>query len=331
MIPMRHASAEIIYNGKTITASLAEKTGSFTYNDPETGSSDDISLTINDPNDMWINGMFPKLGDKITAIIRVNDWRVLGDNRILNCGDFIIDDPSFSGPPTQVQFKAVSQPSDQSFKSQQRTKTWENVTVQQIVTEIAVKYALLPLYAADEIKIDSIEQSEQTDADFVNSVCEKYNLSCKIYSHKLVVFDRETYKKLPPVTIIDKSGMEQWSYNTTLNGTYTGGTMKYTESDSGEDYEAEYGIQTRSLAVNGKADSREDAEKQIKAAVNEANDNAESMSVTIPGNPSLSSSQSVLITGLGVANGKYYITKVTHSIGGKYTTQLELSKVQIEV
>ncbi len=331
MVKMRHASAEIIYNGQSIVTSLAERTGSFTYNDPETGSSDDIALTINDRDDKWINGMFPKLGDKIYAIIRVSDWLMPGDNRILNCGNFVIDDPSFSGPPTQVQFKAVSKPADQNFDTQKRTKVWENVTLLQIVSEIATRYMLMPMYTADEVKIDSLEQSDQTDADFLNSTCEKYNLSCKIYNNRVVVFDRETMKKMPPVHVFDKGSMEQWSYNTTLEGTYTGGKMKYKDSDEGEDIEAEYGSQTRSLSVNGKADNKQDAEKQIKAEVNKANDDLETMNITIPGNPSVCSSQCVLITGLGVANGKYYVKKATHSLGSKYTTQLELSKVQPSV
>lgn len=331
MVKMRRATAEIIYNGESITVSLEDRTGGFTYNDPESGSSDDISLTINDRDNKWINGMFPRLGDKIQATIKVYDWQAPGDNRQLNCGSFVIDDPSFSGPPTQVQFKAVSKPADSSFDTQQRTKTWENVTLQQIATEIASRYELVVQYSADEIKIDSLEQSDETDSDFINKTCEKYNLSCKIYSNRLVIYDREKQKQEPPVLTIKKGDMEQWSYNTTLEGVYTGGTMKYKDSDEGDDIEATYGDQTRSLAVNGKADSQADAEKQIKAEVNKANEDKETMNVTIPGNPTLCASQCVEISGLGVADGKYFVKKVTHSLGSKYTTKLDLAKVQAEV
>lgn len=327
-VPVRRASATIIYNGENITTTLDDKTGSFTYNDPETGSSDDISLSIQDPHDMWINGMFPRLGDKISALIRVNDWRMPGDNRFLNCGEFVIDDPGFSGPPTKVDFKAVSKPSDQSFDTQKRTKVWENVTLFQIATEISSRYAMLLEYIADSIDIDSLEQSDVTDSDFMNQTCQTYNLSCKIYSHKLVIFDRQKMMQMPPVAVIDRGSMEQWSYKTTLSGTYTGGKMTYSDADSGEDVEASCGTTERLLSVNGKADNQADAEKQIKASVNEANEDAETLSITIPGDPDRCSSQCVLITGLGVANGKYYTKKVTHSLGSKYSTKLELSKIQ---
>ncbi len=67
--------------------------------------------------------------------------------------------------------------------------------------------------------------------------------------------------------------------------------------------------------------------KKIKAEVNKANENQTTLSITIPGNPDLVSSQCVNVTGLEVADGKYYIKKVTHSVGGGYKTSLELSKV----
>ena len=325
---IREAGAIIVYNGEEISTSLAGHTGSFTYNDPDSGESDDITLTVNDPDDKWIGSMFPKLGDRIMARIFVRDWRFQGDNRMLDCGSFVVDDPGFSGPPTKVDFKAVSQPADTDFTSRERTQTWENVTVQNMASEIAGRYALVIQYTADEVKIESMEQSGQTDSDFLKSVCDKYELGLKVYSSRLVIYDKQKYRDAPPVATIDKGQMTQWSYKTKLAGTYTGGDMQYTDPTSGEDREAKVGTEQRLLHVSGKADSQADAEKQIKAAVNKANEEMTTLSVRIPGNPDLCSTQCVLITGLKTADGKYYIKKATHSIGGKYETALEMSKVE---
>lgn len=103
--------------------------------------------------------------------------------------------------------------------------------------------------------------------------------------------------------------------------------MAYTNPDSEEEVEMKVGTEQRMLSVSGKADSKDDAEKKIKAEVNKANENQTTLSITIPGNPDLVSSQCVNITGLKVADGKYYIKKVTHSVCGGYKTSLELSKV----
>lgn len=327
MIPMRKATATITYMGEDLTTSLENKTDKFTYNDPESGSSDDCSLTICDPDEKWINGFFPNLGDKITATITVFDWRFTGDTRILNCGEFVMDDPGFSGPPLKVSLKAVSKPADGAFSSQERTQTWENVTLQNMAQEIASRSGITLRYTAPEVKIESIEQNSQTDSDFLKKTCEENGLSLKVYSKALVIFDRETYKSMPAVSVISKDKMISWNFKTSLAGTYTGGKMAYTDPDSEEEIEAKVGTEQRMLSVSGKADSQEDAEKKIKAEVNKANEEQTTLSITIPGNPDLVSSQCVEIVGLGKADGKYYIKKVSHSVGGGYKTSLELSKV----
>ena len=217
---------------------------------------------------------------------------------------------------------------DTDFTERERTQTWENVTVQNMASEIAGRYAPLALqYTADAVQIESMEQSGQTDSDFLKSVCDKYELGMKVYSSRLVIFDIQKYRQMPPVALIDKGQMVQWSFKTKLAGTYTGGTMQYKNPTSGKDLEAKVGTEQRVLHVSGKADSQADAEKQIKAAVNKANEDMTTLSVRIPGNPDLCSTQCVMITGLGTANGKYYIKKAVHAVSGKYETSLEMSKV----
>lgn len=327
MIPMRMATATIVYMGQSLATSLENKTDKFSYNDPESGSSDDCSLTICDPHEMWINNFFPNLGDKITAQITVFNWKFPGDTRVLNCGEFVIDDPGFSGPPLKVSLKAVSKPAEGAFSSTERTQTWENVTVQNIAQEIASRSGIGLQYTAGEIKIESKEQNGQTDSDFIKKTCEEYGLSLKVYSNKLVIFDREIYKQMPPACVIEKGDMISWSFKTSLAGTYTGGKMAYTNPDSEEEIEVKVGTDQRILSVSGKADSQADAEKKIKAEVNKANEDQTTLSVTVPGNPDLVSSQCIQIVGLGKADGKYYVKKVGHSVGGGYKTSLEMSKV----
>ena len=325
---IRQVFANIVYNGEDISLSLQSRTGSFTYVDPDSGESDSCTLTVHDPDDKWLNGMFPNKGDRITAQIGVMDWRMQGDNRLLDCGTFVIDDPSFSFPPMQVAFKGVSQPADTDFTERKRTQTWENVTVQNMAQEIAGRYSLALQYTADAVQIDSLEQSDTADSAFLKATCEKYGLGLKIYANRLVIFDKQKYKDKPAVLTIDKGEMNSGNFDDTLAGTYTGGTMKYKDPKTGKDREANVGTDKRLLYVNGKADSEADAEKQIKAAVNKANEDATRLSIRIPGNPDLCSTQCVNITGLGKANGKYYIRKATHTLGSKYETTLDMFKVQ---
>ena len=83
---------------------------------------------------------------------------------------------------------------------------------------------------------------------------------------------------------------------------------------------------SRILKQSGKADSKADAERKIKAAVAKANHGKTKLSATIVGNASLVASQCVQVVGLGKLSGKYYIDTITHSVG--YTMDLEMSLVE---
>ena len=84
------------------------------------------------------------------------------------------------------------------------------------------------------------------------------------------------------------------------------------------------------MMPSGKADSKADAERKIKAAVAKANHGKTKLSATIVGNASLVASQCVQVVGLGKLSGKYYIDTITHSVSGSggYTMDLEMSLVE---
>ena len=325
----RQAYAEIVYNGKPITKSISDSTGKFEYTDTA-DKSDTISLTINDKADRWLLDWYPSTGDKILASIFVTDWLLPGDYRFLNCGIFVLDDPTFSGNPTSVSLNAVSQPADSSFTSKEHTQTWEQATVQQIASEIASRNGLLIQYEAESITVEIKEQSKETDSAFIQKLCSEYGLSLKIYSYKLVIFDREMYKKRPAIATITRAEVKQWTFNPTLAGTYTGGTITYTDPYEEEDVTFTLGGGTRMLNMNEKADNEADAEKKLKAAINNANHDMIKMTCTTMGNPSLVSTQTVNVLGFGRADGVYYINEVKHSLSSSgYETSYDLSKVEM--
>ena len=88
------------------------------------------------------------------------------------------------------------------------------------------------------------------------------------------------------------------------------------------------GTGTRILKQSGKADNKADAERKITAAVANANHGATTLSLTIMGRPDLVASQCVTVVGIGRLSGKYFIDSITHTVGGGYTMDLELSLVE---
>lgn len=328
----RRAEVELFYNGAAVTTKMADYQTEITYTDPASGEADSLDITIHDRERQWTTAWVPITGDTLSATIKAKDWEREGDTRVLPCGFFILDNFEFSGWPLAGTISAVSTPADGAFMATERTKTWENVTLQEIGKEIAARAGIELAWdvEGEPFAIKSVEQSEQTDCDFYMNLCDTYGLSMKVYAQKIVVYDREAYKEKDPAGTITEEDLESWSWAKNMAGTYTGGEFTYTDPSTEEEIKVTVGTGTRILKMSGKADSKADAERKITAAVNKANHGAAKITATITGNASLVASQCVTVVGLGKLSGKYFIDSIAHHVSGSagYTMDLEMSLVE---
>ncbi|MGM9917606.1 phage late control D family protein [Anaerotignum sp.] len=322
----RQAKLIVGYIGREISADVED----FSFTDVAGGSSDSLSISVGDKDGLWIDAWMPQAGDMVTAAILIEDWKEEGDERNLFAGEFTVDDVGFSGEPVSVSIGAVSKPADDAFSSTKRSQTWENVTLKKIAQTIAGRYNLALVYDAGEVPILAKEQSEEEDGSFLKNLCENYGLMLKIYRRKLVIYDREIYKKKPFIMTIDRSEMgKDWSFERELQGSYTGGKITYTDPKTEKDITFSVGTQSRPLEINEKADNAADAERIITAKVANANHGMEKLSFSVMGEPKLIGSQTIWITGFGgKINGKYFIDEAVHTISrnGGYRTKVTASK-----
>ncbi len=335
----RYAHATALYEGTEYD--LSDYLESLSYTDNASGTLDQITLVLDlDGMDRHgAGGWEPEKGKDLDVTIYMENWYVNGVQEKYHCGNFVIDDITISGGPSRMTLKGISQPANSDLKERKRTKTWQKVTLKQITQEIMDKYGMSKLYFnCDDVLIESVEQSNQTDLDFLKAQCEKYGLSIKCYKVGFVIFDETWYESggtfnyfgLYPKSAAagSNAGYEDWptheiqpnySWNATLQGTYTGATLKYTSGKKGDTIETTVGTDERLLYINEKADSLAEAEKIAKSKVNEAN----KKQITLTFSPSLFSpglfaSYCVDIVNLPRArcNGKYYVEKVAVSLNG---------------
>lgn len=246
------------------------------------------------------------------------------------CGTFILDDISFSGRPLTCVINGLSLPANSNFRLLPRSKTYKNTTIKQIAKKIVKRTPGIKLsYSGKNINIEEIEQNKETDCAFLSSLCQKYDLAMKMYNRKIVIFDIASYEKKKAVKTINETDMINWSYNSTIDGTYTGATFSYSDPDSKDTINVTVGTKKRLYSMNTQASSQKDAELQALAKVNSENRKIETLTVTIMAKTGLIASHCVKIKGLGKIDGKYYIDQLKHSIGSSgYTMQLSLHRVQ---
>ncbi len=315
MSKARRASIDLTYEHVNITEDIAGYAASFSYADVASGESDSITLSLHDREKKWMGGWMPKKGNHLSAEIHFSDWGGEGNNWNFYCGEFEVDDVSVSGPPTSCQIGALSIPRSEAFNEEQRTKNWENVTVQEVGAEIAARAGISFFYEANEIPIKSLEQDKETDCKFLYSVCKKYGLAMKVFAEKIVIFDEMRYESAAPVGALHFEDFSQFNYNSTLAGTYTGAKIAYTDPGTGEDHIVTVGDGSRILEINETADSVSDAQQKAIAALNNANKKDTTFSGTVMARADLIASRCVSITGFGVPDGTYYLDKVVTKVG----------------
>lgn len=325
----RRTTISVTYNGKNISARLEEYLAAFSYQDEASGSGDDISLVINDRDRKWIGPWFPEKGDILGAEILLENWTGENDIKKISCGAFTIDEVGFSGFPVKLTLKAIAIPAATSFRERERSKTWENTTLENIARTIAERYGIGLYYETAGTTILRIEQSDQDDCSFLNEIVTRYGFSLKIYKNKIVIFDEAVYEKRKSVATLTPENVEpNWNWKTRLEKTYTGARYEYTDRDAGLLYTVDIGSGDRILKVTDSSMSLAEARAITLARINDSNKNDTSMSLILTlANPKIVATSCVDISGFGNLDGKYYVQKVSWEVSSGVKQHLTMRKI----
>lgn len=327
---MRRVIPVVLCNGADVN-NLSESLNSLTYTDNASGTIDDIRLEITNRNRIW-ESWNPQKEDDLDVTLHSVNWGGNGEMRKYHCGNFTLDDIQYRGGSNTLSIGGVSQPASSNFKGGRITRTWKKITVKQLAMTIMAKYGMGRLhYNAPEYQIDTLEQDDQSDAEFLQTVCDNYGLSMKIYKKALVIFDESWFENGGTVLTIYPWMIEpEYEWTSTLQGTYTGARISYTDGKKGKDITITVGSADRLLYLNEKADSEAEARIKAQSAVNNANKKAVTMSFTLTlADPAIVATACVKLVDFPARiNGKYYIEQVVTTLNSSgYTMRVTARKV----
>ncbi|MDD3251760.1 MAG: hypothetical protein PHV18_04275 [Lachnospiraceae bacterium] len=331
----RSIEATVLYNG--LEVGLSRKLESLSYTDNASGTSDETTLTFEERSAAWIRDVLrPEKGADLDVTLYFNNWKRSGDRLKYHCGNFTLDDLTYSAPPRCCVLKGVSIPANDGFKTTEASKTWTDVTLRQIAEEIKNKYGMTNLHywGPTPEPIFTIEQDKKPDSTFLAEVCDQQGMFLKIYKKALVIFDKTIYEARGITKTFYESDMEEgYTWNDTLSGTYTGAKLVYTStSGSGKKKKAEtisveVGDGPRWLELDNKVESEADAIRICKAKANEANEKATILSFSALADPNIVATCNIELKGMGAMDGKYFVTKVTHRLSGKHSMKVSAYKI----
>ena len=110
----RRTVVRLTFAGVDISADINKHLLSLTYTDNEEDKTDDLQLSLDDREGVWLgkwlNTPGASKGVEISAVIVQKNWESNGKDRVLDCGVFEIDTVDGSGPPAKATIKAGSIP-----------------------------------------------------------------------------------------------------------------------------------------------------------------------------------------------------------------------------
>lgn len=330
----RRAYLEIHYNNADISTHIEPYVLSWIFTDNLSGQADDLQLTLQDRDQLWINDWMPDHGASLKVNIVRKNWEYLNQIERAVIGLFDIDEIEVSGPPSVVNIKAISIPLSASLNGQRKNKAWEKAKLSVILRDIANRNGLKLFYdSKEDPEYDRVEQTEQTDLEFMTKLCNDAGLCLKVSNESIVIIDEEKYEKAAPVMTIEKgkSLIKSFSGRTTLKGVYKSCRVDYQDGDSKKKVTASFTPikppkTERILVINEQVSSIAEAQRLAKKRLRQENQNAQTMSITMVGDIKLFAGRTVLIKGFGAFDGKYLITQAAHGQQNGYETKIEIRK-----
>lgn len=338
----RRTELALYFKGVNISGDLTPYLQDMSYTDNEEEKTDDISLTIDDREGVWMNNWLNTKnedktqrafkGTEIHPVIVQKNLFTDGKDRVHDCGTFEIDSVDYSGPPAKITIKATSIPYTSTLRQTKKNKVWENCTIEYIGKTIAETDGFGFMYLSTaKTKYARKEQVDRSDIEFLQSLCTSAGISLKVTSKMIVMFDAAEYEAKDPVKTIKagRGNIINYKFNSkTANADYYACTVSYTDTN-GNEIEGTYTAkskteETQELKITQKVSSKAEAVELAKKYLRARNRGETTASFTLYGDVELCAGITVQVYGYGEFSGKYIIEQATHSITGGYTTSIKL-------
>ncbi len=334
----RSAKLNLLYEGTDISASVAPYVTGFAFNDNSGGKADDLSVSLEDRDQLWKSGWYPSKGARLSASIVCSNWfESGGSDLVLPCGKFEIDEIEMSGGAGDtVTLKAVSALVKNSIRKENRSRTWENVQLSTIASDIAAEHSLTIQFSGNDATYSRIDQREESDLKFLDRIAEDEGNSLKIVDGRIVIYSGVDYDRNPAAFTLTRgeSNIGRINLRDKVADVYSACTVKYhdpkdktlktytfTPPDAPTTGEV--------LQVNREVESIAEAERVARARLRAKNKMEKSGSIPMMGDPRRMATMVFGLSGFHRFDGRYFIDTATHAYerSAGYTTNLKVRGV----
>lgn len=326
----------LLYNNKNITDDVSRFAISVTYTDKTEKESDEISIELEDSDQLWQNEWYPEKGAKLYL-------EIIQDGKILKCGNFTLDEINNSGSKSsgdKVTLRAIATGIKQKLRTRQSFAN-ENKTLRQLAETIASRHGLTLQGTGDvlDLIIDRVTQWRETDIGFLNRIGQEYGAMFSVRDDKLVFTSVYDIEASTHIASLDKIHLIEYDVSDKSFLTYREARVKFHHPTKKK--VITYTVKETNPAIDQtkadvlelvvKAETEAQAEAKAKAALYRKNSLQQGGHIKVPGNIRYIAGVNIELTGLGVCSGIYHVTQSEHTItkSGAYECEMEIKRTAL--
>lgn len=298
----------IIYEGVDITNSIEVKKADIYDN--AGGIADSLELIFADTKGLWSKWK-PQKGHKV---------QMQKDGT--NSGTMFID--YLEQRRGLFTIKAISIPLKAKAPN---TRVWEDIRLYEFAGEIANKYGFkLETHGVENWQYKRVDQIELTDFEFLAYRCMLEGYMLKLYDNKAIIYGeqyQEQQKSIKAISQLDIDG--DFNFKSISTGLFECCKVQhYTPSEIIQvEYKPKPAPGGAVLKKNIYMSSKAEGERYAKGFLRAVNKYEHTGKITIESDSSLAAGCNIDITGVGIADGKYFIEQLaTRLVDNKSTLRL---------
>lgn len=317
---------QVMADDEDVTATIADRLLSLTVTDEDGGSADRLEIQLDD-RDNAIE--FPETGAMLDVSLGY------AGASLSYMGKYAVDGVFGEGPVLTLSIRATAANMIGNIRAPQ-TRSWEDVTLKDIVGKIAAE-AKLEALVAEEIASTHygfLAQTAESNLHFLTRIARELNATVKPAAGKLVMLRKGSGKTVTGEEIepfdLPNTRLRDWRWRLEERADYGSVEAEWGDMDGGATHKVVRGDKDPVHKLRHIYATKDEATRAAEAELSFAGHEAFSMSVEVAGfEPRAFAGGLVRLPEMrGGLEGEWHIKTVTHRLDSALVTSLQLKKAK---
>lgn len=217
------------------------------------------------------------------------------EQELTHKGKYIVDEISVSGPPRLITIVANAAPltkaSNKTALQSQQTKTFDDMTMNDLIKEISSKHGLEPKVSEGIgiLKMEHIDQTDESDMSLLSRLAKKNDAVVQVKNGNLIMIKKDEGKTVSgkPLQVISLTPdqVSSWQCTISSRGDVKKVTANYLDVATGKNGEVSVGVGEPVVSMPIRYSSKQEAEAAIKARMSDGEAGSNTLSITLPVSP----------------------------------------------